>query len=109
LHALEHGIARLAEDHDRARAFARAIGSAGLPGVAVEPPETNMVYVRLEDPGPRGHARLAERLRAAGVLSVAIMERAVRFVFHRDVPPDGAERAAAVVIEALRTRGAVSS
>ena len=102
LHALEHGITRLAEDHDRARAFARAIATAGLP-VTVEPPETNMVYVRLEDPGPGGHARLAEKLRGSGVLSVAIMERAVRFVFHRDVPPDGTERAARVVIDALRT------
>ena len=50
LHALEHHVERLADDHANARRLAD--GLAGLPGVSVEPPQTNIVFVDL-----RGRAR----------------------------------------------------
>ena len=47
LHALEHHVERLADDHDNARRLARGIEKLGL---AVDPPpETNMVMFRMDD------------------------------------------------------------
>jgi threonine aldolase len=47
LHALEHHVERLAEDHANAEALARGLEKIGLP---VDPqPETNLVLFRVED------------------------------------------------------------
>ena len=93
LHALEHHVERLAEDH--AHATRLAAGLAGLQGLAVEQPQTNMVFARIEDadavPG------LAAHLAASGVL--ALVFPTTRFVTHLDVDADGIDRAA----EAIRT------
>lgn len=92
LYALEHHVARLAEDHAHARRLAEAL--AGLPGLAVEPVETNIVYLRLE------HASftapdLAARLRREGVdVSVTTPSR-LRLVTHMDVSAADIERAIA--------------
>ncbi len=47
LHALEHHIDRLADDHAGARRLAAGLEKLGLPVAA--PPETNMVIFRVED------------------------------------------------------------
>jgi threonine aldolase len=61
LYALDHHVARLAEDHANAAFLAAGIAELGL---SVEPPQTNIVYVNI----PRGHvAPLAEHLAARGV------------------------------------------
>jgi threonine aldolase len=83
LHALEHNVARLAEDHENARALAAALGA--LPGVQVAlPVETNMVFASF---GGRGAAGLVARFRASGVLANPEGSRPdlVRFVTHLDV------------------------
>ena len=51
LHALDHHVERLAEDHANARRLAE--GLAGLPGVTVEPPQTNIVFVDLSPASAR--------------------------------------------------------
>jgi len=83
LHALEHNVSRLAEDHANARALAR--GLAAIPGVslALEQVETNMVF--LETVLPAGEA--VARLRAQGVLCNAEGSRPniLRLVTHLDV------------------------
>jgi threonine aldolase len=48
LHALDHHVQRLREDHARARVL--AAGLSAIPGVSVTTPETNIVYVALEHP-----------------------------------------------------------
>jgi threonine aldolase len=63
LHALEHHIPRLAEDHANARLLAD--GLQGLPGAAVEPPQTNIVFV---DVIPKRAHGIVERLRTQGLL-----------------------------------------
>jgi threonine aldolase len=78
LHALDHHIARLAEDHAHAQALAD--GLQGLRGVKVQPPQTNMVFVDLAAGRAAG---AAERLRAAGVLCTGAAR--LRFVTHLDV------------------------
>ena len=48
LHALDHHVERLADDHANARRLAE--GLAGLAGVTVEPPQTNIVFVDVRAP-----------------------------------------------------------
>ncbi|WP_341888368.1 low-specificity L-threonine aldolase [Variovorax sp. YR752] len=94
LHALEHHVDRLADDHARARRLAD--GLQGLPGVTVQPPQTNMVFIDL--PRERAAAAVAE-LRARGVLATGLYQ--LRLVTHLDVADAGIDHAIAVLREAL--------
>ncbi|MDB5986287.1 MAG: low-specificity L-threonine aldolase [Nevskia sp.] len=77
LYALEHQVARLAEDHANAAYLAAGLRALGL---AVEPVETNIVYMLL----PSGKvAALNSRLQEQGVLA-SVAER-TRLVTHLDV------------------------
>jgi len=90
LHALDHHIDRLAEDHAHARALAE--GLQGLPGVTVAPPQTNIVWVDLS---PARSAGAVERLRDAGVLCGA--GDRLRLVTHLDVSTADIRRAVSVL------------
>ena len=46
LHALDHHVERLADDHANARALAR--GLSQIDGLDVQQPETNLVYIGKE-------------------------------------------------------------
>jgi threonine aldolase len=78
LHALDHHIDRLAEDHANARRLAE--GLRDLPGVKVTPPQTNIVFIDL---APDRAAGVVERLRSAGVLCTGLLK--LRLVTHLDV------------------------
>jgi threonine aldolase len=86
LHALHHHIDRLADDHAHARMLAE--GLQGLPGVTVQPPQTNIVFVDL---APHKAAGAVERLRAAGVLVTGLYR--LRLVTHLDLSADDIQRA----------------
>jgi len=90
LHALDHHVERLADDHASARALAE--GLQGLPGVTVQLPQTNIVFVDLV---PEKAAGVVERLRAAGVLCTGLYR--LRFVTHLDVSSADIARAVAVL------------
>jgi threonine aldolase len=92
LHALDHHVERLADDHVLARRLAD--GLQGIPGLRVEPPHTNMVFV--EAGGPRA-AGLVEHLKSRGVLTTGVYQ--LRFVTHLDVDAAGIDRAIAAVRE----------
>ncbi len=94
LHALDHHVERLAEDHANARLLAE--GLQGLDGVSVTPPQTNIVFV---DIAPAKAAGLVERLQAAGVLCTGLGR--VRMVTHLDVSRDDIERALPIIRAAL--------
>ena len=94
LHALDHHIDRLADDHALAKRLAE--GLAGLPGMSVEPPQTNIVFADLQ--GPRA-AGLMEHLKSRGVLATGLYK--LRFVTHLDVDAAGVDRAIAAVREHL--------
>lgn len=85
LHALEHHVARLADDHANARRLAEGLKALGL---AIEPVETNMVFVRIP---PEQVAPLAAHLREHGVL--ALVGERLRLVTHLDVDAAQIERA----------------
>ena len=86
LHALDHHIDRLADDHVHARALAE--GLQGLPGVTVQPPQSNILFVDL---APERAAGVVDRLRAAGVLCTGLYR--LRFVTHLDVSAADIRRA----------------
>ncbi len=95
LHALEHHVERLAEDHANARRLAE--GLQGLDGVQVQAPQTNIVFV---DVVAAKAAGLVERLQAAGVLCTGLYR--IRFVTHLDVNRDHIDRAVPIIRAALQ-------
>ncbi len=79
LYALEHHVERLREDHANAERLAR--GLTGVPGLQVEAPQTNMVWVDVLEPSLA--RRLVPALAEKGVLTTGT--KRVRFVTHLDV------------------------
>ena len=100
LHALDHHVTRLAEDHARARRLAE--GFARAPGVRVMMPETNIVLADLDPPLPEAREFVAG-LAVLGVRLVPFGVRRVRAIAHLDVDDAGVERA----IAAFRERAEV--
>jgi threonine aldolase len=94
LHALDHHVDRLAEDHANVRRLAEAL--QGLPGVSLEMPQTNILFVDL---APEKAAGVVDRLRAAGVLCTGLYR--LRFVTHLDVSGADIDRAIRVLREHL--------
>jgi threonine aldolase len=72
-HALDHHIDRLAEDHALARRLAG--GLAGIDGVQVEAPHTNIVFVDLSGPAREKSAGLLAHLASRGVLATGLCPR----------------------------------
>ncbi|QTN23627.1 low-specificity L-threonine aldolase [Rhizobacter sp. AJA081-3] len=95
MHALDHHIDRLADDHVRARRLAD--GLQGLPGVNVQSPQTNMVFIEL--PRERAAGAVAA-LREQGVLSTGLYQ--LRLVTHLDVNDQDIDTAIAVLRQALQ-------
>jgi threonine aldolase len=81
VHALDHHVDRLAEDHANARALAR--GLAQIDGVVVQEPETNLVFFKPDGAGVPGDKMVAE-LHKRGV-SLAMMDGRIRACTHLDV------------------------
>ncbi len=93
LHALDHHVSRLADDHRRAQALAQ--GLQGLPGLSVVAQHTNMVFI---DVPQERLAALKQAMDAASVrLSIGYAPR-IRLVTHLDVDDEGVRR----TIDALR-------
>ena len=98
LYALDHNIDRLAEDHANAKALARAL--AQLQGVAVEEPETNLVFFDTTDTGLTAD-ELAARLRKEGVTLSTMGRYRARACTHLDVDLAGIETAIQAIRSAL--------
>ncbi len=103
LHALDHNVARVAEDHANARALAEAIGAA--PEARVAPVETNIVNVDV--PGVPAALVVAAAARRGVRIGASGPER-VRLVTHLDVPTAAIGPAAAAICEALREAASVA-
>jgi threonine aldolase len=95
LHALDHHVERLADDHANARLLAE--GLQGLSGVQAEPPQTNMVFVKLSQ---QHGADVVERLRRNGLLCTGLYD--LRLVTHLDVSRTDVERAIAIFRQTLQ-------
>jgi threonine aldolase len=99
VHALDHHVERLAEDHARAHRLAEALYEAGAP-VDLEQVETNFVQI---DVGQLGLSQVdaLERLASKGVRLSATSGTKLRAVTHLDVTDDDIERAAELIPRAL--------
>ncbi len=86
-HALDHHVERLADDHRRATMLAAALRA--LPGVQVEEPQTNLLFVTVPD---GRQAALAEHLASEGILISAGRGPRIRLVTHLDVDDAGLAR-----------------
>ena len=103
LHALEHHVERLTEDHERAARLAD--GLAALPGgpLEVAGAETNIVFFEID--GALDGIEFRERLAAEGVLCSGTGPQRVRMVTHLgvdDAAIDAAVAATGRVIESMR-------
>ena len=99
LHALDHHVERLAEDHANAARLGTLLSQ--LPGARLQfPVETNLLFVSFEG---RRAADLAPRLRDAGVLCNPEGSRPdlLRFVTHLDVSAADIEEAARRIAAAV--------
>jgi threonine aldolase len=96
IYALEHHVARLAEDHANAKLFAEHI--AALPGIKLQPPtvETNLVFFDVSGTGLTA-AQVVAGLLQQGVRIGAEGEHHLRAVTHLDVDREGVQRAAAAL------------
>ena len=86
LHALDHHVERLADDHALAQRLAQ--GLQGVQGLGVRSAQTNIVFVDVAD--GRGPA-LLDDLKAHGVLATGLI--GLRFVTHLGVDAAGIDHA----------------
>ena len=87
-YALEHQVARLADDHALINQLAQ--GLSGLAGLVVEPPQTNILFVDLVGDAKARAAELIPYLAARSILVTGLYR--LRFVTHLDVDAAGIER-----------------
>ena len=92
-YALAHQVERLADDHALARRLAE--GLAGIEGLQVEAPHTNIVFVDLVGPARERSAELLKHLADQGVLATGLYR--LRFATHLDVDAAGIDRAIAAI------------
>ena len=105
LYALEHNVARLADDHLRARALGERL--ARVPGLTIDEGklQTNMVFADTHGVGLPA-ARVVELLDAAGVLALDEAPWSVRFVTHLDLDDAAVEQAGEIVARVVEAAGA---
>ncbi|MCO4761389.1 MAG: low specificity L-threonine aldolase [Myxococcales bacterium] len=102
LHGLEHNIARLAHDHERAALLGRSL--AAMPHVTVVTPQTNLVYFALQSSHPLRQTGAATELTAdLAANGVRITGDGIQFraVTHLDVDDAGLQHAIAVIARTL--------
>ncbi|HQS00466.1 MULTISPECIES: low-specificity L-threonine aldolase [unclassified Polaromonas] len=92
-YALDHHIARLADDH--ALATRLADGLAGLDGLQVEAPQTNILFVDLVGGARDRSEALLRHLAGEGIQATGLYR--LRFVTHLDVDAAGVDRAIAAI------------
>ncbi|MCG2595780.1 low-specificity L-threonine aldolase [Ramlibacter sp. XY19] len=92
-YALAHHVDRLAEDHALARRLAE--GLAGIAGLQVEAPQTNILFVDLVGPARERSAQLLPFLKEQGVLATGLYR--LRFATHLDVDAAGIDRAVTAI------------
>lgn len=91
LHALEHHVERLADDHRRAKRLAEGLATIDALELDDRGVETNMVFVR---PRSADAAALTQRLEERGI-RITQPKPWTRLVTHLDIDDDGIERTVA--------------
>jgi threonine aldolase len=94
VYALEHHIDRLREDHAHARILARSLSE--IPGMDVEPAETNMVFFEVTGLNTTA-ARFQKRLLKRGVRVSTLGINRIRAVTHLDITRSQVEKALEII------------
>ena len=94
-YALDHHVSRLANDHVLAKRLAD--GLSEIPGLMVEQPQSNIVFVDLTGTAAEQSTALIGYLKTHGILATGLYR--LRFVTHLDVSAADIER----TITAIRT------
>jgi threonine aldolase len=98
-HALDYHIDRLDDDHALARRLAD--GLAGIEGLQIESPQTNILFVDLTGAARTKSAALLEHLASHNIQATGLYR--LRFVTHLDVDAAGVDHAAAVIRQFFNT------
>ncbi|MFO1329137.1 MAG: GntG family PLP-dependent aldolase [Rubrivivax sp.] len=101
LHGIDHHLARLADDHANARAFAQALAAGSGVQLDLATVQTNIVVFHLPPALPDAPT-LVTRARERGVLLNAFGPRTVRAVTHLDVNAAQCAQAAQVLVGLLQ-------
>lgn len=94
-YALDHHVARMAEDHRRAQQLASAFRE--IDGAVLDPVHSNMVFVELHGRAKDKAAGFGSYLEANGILSTGLYR--LRFVTHLDVDDADIDRASEVITD----------
>ena len=100
IHALEHNIARLKEDHEHARRLARLLEKIPTVSIHAERVETNIILFDVVGNGRSVQEILAE-LKKEGVLINSVGGRSFRAVTHLDVSSQDIETAGQIFSRVL--------
>ena len=103
LYALDHHMARLADDHARARGIAARVAREAGVVIDLAAVRTNIVVFHLA-PGAPDAPTVVSRARERGVQVMAFGPRTVRAVTHLDVTADECAQAADVLAECVAAR-----
>ena len=101
LHALDHHVGRLPEDHANARVLAEGLAGGAPVLLDLATVQTNIVVFHLPVALAIDAPTLSAQARARGVLVNAFGPRTVRAVTHLDVTRAQCERAASVLVDLL--------
>jgi threonine aldolase len=103
LHALEHHVAGLADDHANARLVAERLAASPRIALDLGTVQTNIVVFALVADAPDA-AALVAKARSDGVWVNALGPRTIRALTHRDVTREQCLRAAEVLVRAAEAR-----
>jgi threonine aldolase len=95
LYALEHNVARISDDHARARRLAEALAQQPAFKIDPETVQTNILVATVDDPSRTDE--VLGRLRSEGLLAGAMGRGRIRFVTHLDVDDADVERAVEII------------
>ena len=94
-YALDHHIDRLAQDHALMRELYAQLKD--IPGLAIEAPQTNILFIDLKDEARDRAQALVDHLKSRGVMVIGLYR--LRMVTHLDVDADGIHKAASAIRE----------
>jgi threonine aldolase len=100
LHALDHHMARLVDDHDNARRLAEALVSNPKVDLDLATVQTNIVVFHLRAGAPDA-ATVVQQAAARGVLLFAFGPRTLRAVTHLDVSTADCVRAGTILADII--------